>query len=582
MQELWFAMDLMNFETNEQKQQREWDYRVKQQEYTNWNINSKDYDTRHKAALKSVENLLAQYPGIPTQRSAEQMADDILKAIDNWSNLWAELTKINKFMQEKPEYKYLYNNTFGTSQWFGKMVSIWWQDYVEYDWKLYTSEEFNKKYWWAKSRANYNVVSWDALKYWSDGRANTYGSFISKSKYNDGNYIWQCGKFVNDYLEEIWAGRLFWNEDIKTREDRINSDAWKVWTVAVFDYNHKSSDWINHWHVGIVISSPDKNGDFWVKDANFDSDGKIQTRKVNLKDVSLKWFIDPSRDQNGNKDVGANATLTSTTSNWTTTTSSISTNTDWTISLWATKFSPAQFDDYVKRYIDWDVSYSEVKALWDDALGKVTVRALELMDNWYEAPTQIKDPEKLASFDRSYEKQYSTAVADYNEIIDAVKKMQMEYDNLKWNESTNSQAIVYAFNKILDKWSVVREWEYARTANWQNLFNQVRGWVEKKFKWWQGITKSELWQIINLATWLSDIAQEDRLKQAQKYKSVIDKYWLTAEFILWNDIADELYNNLEEVDDLTIWMPLTWWATWWWTITTTWWFGIPSDWNNAQ
>jgi nicotinamide riboside kinase len=54
-------MDLMNFETNEQKQQREWDYWVKQQEYTNGNIDSKDYSTRYKAALKSVQNLLAKY-----------------------------------------------------------------------------------------------------------------------------------------------------------------------------------------------------------------------------------------------------------------------------------------------------------------------------------------------------------------------------------------------------------------------------------------------------------------------------------------------------------------------------------------
>jgi hypothetical protein len=76
-------MDLMSFETPQQAQERQWDFWVKQQEYTNGNINSKDYSTRHKAALKSVENLLAQYPGIPTQRSAEQMADDILKAIDN-------------------------------------------------------------------------------------------------------------------------------------------------------------------------------------------------------------------------------------------------------------------------------------------------------------------------------------------------------------------------------------------------------------------------------------------------------------------------------------------------------------------
>jgi hypothetical protein len=83
MQELGFALDLMNFETNDQKQQREWDYWVKQQEYTNGNINSKDYQTRYKAALTSVQNLLSQYPGIPMVRSAEQMAQDVLKAIDS-------------------------------------------------------------------------------------------------------------------------------------------------------------------------------------------------------------------------------------------------------------------------------------------------------------------------------------------------------------------------------------------------------------------------------------------------------------------------------------------------------------------
>lgn len=83
MQELGFAMDLMSFETPQQKAEREWDYRVKQQEYANGNINSKDYSTRYKAALNSVQNLLSQYEGIPMVRSAEEMADDILKAIDS-------------------------------------------------------------------------------------------------------------------------------------------------------------------------------------------------------------------------------------------------------------------------------------------------------------------------------------------------------------------------------------------------------------------------------------------------------------------------------------------------------------------
>lgn len=113
MNELGFAMDLMSFETPQQAQEREWEYWVKQQEYTNGNINSKDYDTRYKAALKSVQNLLSEYEGIPMVRSAEQMAEDILKSMDqNGTSLGDELTKINKQIQEKPEYKYLYNNTY--------------------------------------------------------------------------------------------------------------------------------------------------------------------------------------------------------------------------------------------------------------------------------------------------------------------------------------------------------------------------------------------------------------------------------------------------------------------------------------
>jgi hypothetical protein len=59
------------------------------------------------------------------ERSAEQMAQDVLKAIDGGSDLGAELTKINKLIQGKPEYKMLYNATFGTStQGFGKTVNI--------------------------------------------------------------------------------------------------------------------------------------------------------------------------------------------------------------------------------------------------------------------------------------------------------------------------------------------------------------------------------------------------------------------------------------------------------------------------
>ena len=564
MQELGFAMDLMNFETNEQKAQREWDYWVKQQEYQNGNINSKDYQTRYKAALSSVQNLLSQYEGIPMQRSAEQMAQDILKAIDNWSDLWAELTKINQQIQQKPEYKKLYNNTFGGGTWITDTYNIGGQEYVVYDGKIMTADSFNKQFWvwgWAK----YNVVSEDALKFWSDGRANTYGSFMSNSKNNDWNYVWECGKFVNNYLQEIWAGRLFGNEDIKTRERWINSDEWKVGTIAVFDYNNYSSDRINHGHVGIVVSAPDKNGDFYVKDANFDKKNPwvIMTRKVNLKDVSLKWFIDPSLDQNGNRwTAGTTATLTN--------------NTTPTVANW--KITDAGITQLAKDMLNDEKEYSEIKAAyWEDILQMVENRMLELQNNGFERSTIITDPNKQASMEEKLRKEYDSLVSDAQETIDWVNKMDEAYKLVDTDLNAASQALVIAYNKILDSWSVVREWEYARTAEWQSKLKQIEAKLEQFVNWWAWITKDELASLVKVAKVFSENAIQTQKKARDRAMVSIEKYGLTPEAILPLSVISTEDNTAVEWTEN---MPLTWWV--WWIINTAWWYSFTSSWNNFQ
>ena len=312
MDELGFAMDLMNFETNDQRQEREWNYRVKQQEYTNWNINSKDYQTRYKAALKSVENLLAQYPNIPMQRSAEQMAQDILKAIDEWSDLGTELTKINKLIQQKPEYKYLYNQTFRpatstgttTSSWIGKTIKIGDQEYVEYNGERYTAEEFNQRFAWWEIKAEakpYTVVDEslleNSLRPWVWGK--NLGWFLAQSKNMNGSKWGQCGKFVNDYLQAIWvtwAANRYYDNDLSTKLNSVNSYTPKVWTIAVFDYGYKSkSDWINHGHVGIVTKVYD-DWSFDMRDSNWDLKKPETIRTIHVNpSSSLKWFFDPSQ-----------------------------------------------------------------------------------------------------------------------------------------------------------------------------------------------------------------------------------------------------------------------------------------------
>ena len=306
MNELWFAMDLMNFETNEQKQQREWDYRVKQQEYTNWNINSSDYQTRYKAALKSVENLLAQYPNIPMQRSAEQMAQDILKAIDNWSDLGAELTKINKMIQQKPEYKYLYNQTYNPdsptqkASGLGKTFSLNGIDYVEYNDKIYTAEQFNSMFGWS----TWGVATTNGgIEYEPKNVLELQGAVVDRKNSNKTWSYWgQCGKFVNNYLQSIGLDRLYWNS-VASKTKTINTDKkdlanLAVWSVAVFDYSN--TPWVSdnakkYGHVWIVVEVDQDWQRVKLLESNLKWDEKVSTRWVTVNWNTLQGFFDPSK-----------------------------------------------------------------------------------------------------------------------------------------------------------------------------------------------------------------------------------------------------------------------------------------------
>jgi hypothetical protein len=224
-------------------------------------------------------------------RSSEQMAQDILTAIDGGSTLWEELSKINKLIQEKPEYKKVYNATYWTASWISKTYTIGGKEYVVYNDELMTSEDFNKKYW-NKNAKPYDVV--DSKVFENNPYASrdyyTLWEFLNENKTQVGKKWWECAKFVNDYLEKIWVWRYFWTEDITTREWWANSWTPKEWTIAIFDYNHKSSDGINHGHVGIV-TKVNEDWSFVVRESNFDTNNPwvITERTIYPGSTSLKW-----------------------------------------------------------------------------------------------------------------------------------------------------------------------------------------------------------------------------------------------------------------------------------------------------
>lgn len=118
--------------------------------------------------------------------------------------------------------------------------------------------------------------------------------------------------------------------------------------------------------------------------------------------------------------------------------------------------------------------YSEIKAAYgEDTLKKIENRALELRAGGYEKSTIITDPTKLANMESKLRTEYDKAVEDAQATIDWVNKMDEAYDLIDTNLNAASQALVIAYNKILDSGSVVREGEYARTAEGQSALKRI-------------------------------------------------------------------------------------------------------------
>ena len=154
-----------------------------------------------------------------------------------------------------------------------------------------TVEELAKKikpsYW-----INWLTYTWQWPSYQATNNVAMANALAEMPTKWDGG---QCAKYVNKDLRKLGVTKIFGNEDINTRRNYVNSFAPVEWAIAIFDYNHKSSDGINHWHVAIVTNVDYDKGTFDVIESNYPSGEKIGTRTwLSLKDAALQWFFDPS------------------------------------------------------------------------------------------------------------------------------------------------------------------------------------------------------------------------------------------------------------------------------------------------
>ena len=132
----------------------------------------------------------------------------------------------------------------------------------------------------------YNGKSYEAVD--SSKVQEVINNFMKN--YKEGSNGGQCGKFVNDYLEELGIGRLY-TDPITDKRENINSSVPAVGGTVVMDSPTKPE----YGHVGIVIGYDKNTGEIKILQSNKNGDEKVFISTKNVNDDDIYGYFDPQK-----------------------------------------------------------------------------------------------------------------------------------------------------------------------------------------------------------------------------------------------------------------------------------------------
>lgn len=174
---------------------------------------------------------------------------------------------------------------------------------------------------------------------------------------------------------------------------------------------------------------------------------------------------------------------------------------------------------------------------------------------------------------------------DWLQEIKRFRDIQWAYNRINsWLNSRTAAgdlAWIFAFMKMLDPWSVVREGEFANAQNATGVPDVVRNLWNKMLTWerlWEQQRKdfinqaqkiyNDEWNIVN---WINE-----------KYIKISNDLWVNSDLVItplnqfksWYSLKEQLPDDdISEINSMfwfsTGWNTWTWWTTWWYN-TSTW------------
>lgn len=271
----------------------EWMSELAQAQYaaTNVTLDQADNwtDTQKQMALQSVlDDYYAKYWDI-IQRSEAQVINDVMAyAKKNGVSLSQALEEnFLKPLRSKPQFATLSSGWSLNADPY--VVKVW---DVAYRYNPETDEfeliGWNGTIWWALGGWTTNWELYGFTNYTpitTEKKESTLDSFMSGHPLN--STWWECGSFVNDYLQALWYDRLY-DDPIDKKKAVTNSDTATVWSIAVLN----SKKYPQYWHTAIITDVQ------WDKvkllESNWNDDHQVHERWVNKSEIL--WYFDPSKE----------------------------------------------------------------------------------------------------------------------------------------------------------------------------------------------------------------------------------------------------------------------------------------------
>ena len=181
-----------------------------------------------------------------------------------------------------------------------------------------------------------------------------------------------------------------------------------------------------------------------------------------------------------------------------------------------------------------------------DERARVAELANKIGDDFRSIPS-VKDFGGIERSGANIESAFNEAVSVSKQIEEAERTGVVPRDGIK-SKIAADQALIVAFNKMLDPGSVVRESEFARTPKGASAINRFTGAMKQISVGGVGLEDEDRRAIMSMAKDLVDNAREFAQRDAQPFKNQADAFGVPRNLIFGSLFEDKVAED-ETLED---------------------------------